>query len=734
MQPTSKQESSYKLSTVDPQQSRLLPYYSRILTADQMKLYLEYFTKPLPTTFRVAKGYRSDDFSRAFSAIFGKMFASLATFSPDDEEVTRRNEADAHTIDFSTYEAPHELSWLPGTWQLSVPKIQLRKNALLSSMHKFIVLQHEAGFIVRQEAVSMIPPLFLQAQPGDKILDMCAAPGSKTLQLVEAVGEHGLLLANDVELKRCYVLVHNTITSATPALAVTNCDAARYPALPGGMQFDRVLADVPCSGDGTLRKSPDIWKKWAPTGPMSLHPIQLKILLRGLQLLKVGGRIVYSTCSLNPVEDEAVVRAALVLCKGALRVADVGGELPGLRRDSGLTSWDVVDPATNEAVSAVQDAHVSSKSLIHPTMFSSFHQGADDGTIEEQLRLTMRFYPWLQNTGGFYVCVFEKVAELPIDGVFCDIQLDADRYIRETVRITAAPHEANTKKPPRGIPVPMWQDMPLIPIRDKSALLQLVKEYGIDEATVFGSRIAQRQQEATGKYTMLSEALGYVLLQTHTYKYTQTAQTAQGAPQEEQALSYQSVLRCVIAGCCCAQRQTGNGAFKVDDNVNIWRIPQASASFLLKKATRRVLPPMPLSIFLALLRAGLDTTVTVEQGLSFAVLSEIDAAYIALVKELPFKGQCFVTVQAEESDAQGLLKDLAISGWLGVGSICLHFQRRAKACLYQLLTGRTDFVLAETKTTRKKQKRREARRSAREQNEETGDPDSGICPSPEDAE
>ena len=76
-------------------------------------------------------------------------------------------------------------------------------------------------------------------------------------------------------------------------------------------RFDRILADVPCSGDGTLRKSPDLWKKWSPASGVDLHSLQLEIAAHAARLLKVGGRLVYSTCSLNPLEDEAVVAALL---------------------------------------------------------------------------------------------------------------------------------------------------------------------------------------------------------------------------------------------------------------------------------------------------------------------------------------------------------------------------------------------------------------------------------------
>ena len=73
------------------------------------------------------------------------------------------------------------------------------------------------------------------------------------------------------------------------------------------MRFERVLCDVPCSGDGTMRKAPDIWRRWNTANGTGLHPLQLRITLHAAGLLTVGGRMIYSTCSLNPVEDEAVV-------------------------------------------------------------------------------------------------------------------------------------------------------------------------------------------------------------------------------------------------------------------------------------------------------------------------------------------------------------------------------------------------------------------------------------------
>ena len=81
------------------------------------------------------------------------------------------------------------------------------------------------------------------------------------------------------------------------------------------IQYDRILCDVPCSGDGTIRKASDIWRRWSPISGNGIHALQLRIALQSATLLKVGGRMVYSTCSFNPVEDEAVVAEVWVLLR-----------------------------------------------------------------------------------------------------------------------------------------------------------------------------------------------------------------------------------------------------------------------------------------------------------------------------------------------------------------------------------------------------------------------------------
>jgi 16S rRNA C967 or C1407 C5-methylase (RsmB/RsmF family) len=92
-----------------------------------------------------------------------------------------------------------------------------------------------------------------------------------------------------------------------------------------------------------MRKAPDIWPRWTVGNGNGLHPLQLKIGMRAAQLLKMGGRLVYSTCTFNPIEDEAVVAAMLKQAKGSLKLLDMSGELPLLRRVPGVKTWEVWD-------------------------------------------------------------------------------------------------------------------------------------------------------------------------------------------------------------------------------------------------------------------------------------------------------------------------------------------------------------------------------------------------------
>lgn len=282
------------------------------------------------------------------------------------------------------------MPWYPDNkgFQWSVERRKVRKLPLLAEFQKWLVELTNSGATTRQEAVSMIPPLILNVEPHHRVLDMCAAPGSKTSQLLESLHaqEHvtgetptGMVMANDVDLKRAYMLVHQSKRISSPALLVTCHEAQHIPFIgaPGTEQdgfFDRILCDAPCSGDGTLRKNPIIWKHWDAKNGIALHPLQVEIAKRGASLLKVGGYMCYSTCTFNPLENEAVVAELLRWSNGALELVDVADRLPLLKRRAGISTWKVLgsdhaEYSSLEHFTTTADEKQRAKNKLTATMF-----------------------------------------------------------------------------------------------------------------------------------------------------------------------------------------------------------------------------------------------------------------------------------------------------------------------------------------------------------------------------
>lgn len=202
---------------------------------------------------------------------------------------------------------------------------------------------HATGRITQQEAASMLPVQALGVKPGHAVLDLCAAPGSKTTQIAEALAGEGFVMANEVNPGRANHLVSNVHRTGFLNVAICQQDGRHFPrvAAPG---FDRVITDVPCTGTGTTRKNTDVWEKWTPHGGRHMHKLQRDIAMRGAMLLRGGGRMIYSTCSVDPLENEAVVAALLRRCDWLELVPiDVEATFPGLTARPGLATWPILD-------------------------------------------------------------------------------------------------------------------------------------------------------------------------------------------------------------------------------------------------------------------------------------------------------------------------------------------------------------------------------------------------------
>lgn len=162
------------------------------------------------------------------------------------------------------------------------------------------------GFCLVQDEASQVVPELLQAAPGHRILDLCASPGGKTIAAAAQCGSGGLVIATDVRPRRVSLLAQTVARCRAANVRVTSI--APLGPLPFRHEaFDRVLIDAPCSGLGTVRRDPDIRWRRQPSEFAALAGTQLDLLRRVRSHVALGGRIVYSTCSSEPDENEAVV-------------------------------------------------------------------------------------------------------------------------------------------------------------------------------------------------------------------------------------------------------------------------------------------------------------------------------------------------------------------------------------------------------------------------------------------
>lgn len=169
---------------------------------------------------------------------------------------------------------------------------------------------HEAGVYYLQEASAMAPVVLLDPQPGERVCDLCAAPGGKTTQIAGRMGGEGFLLCNEINPKRAKILSRNIERMGVANALVTNEHpetlAARFPGF-----FHRVLVDAPCSGEGMFRKEEAAVTDWSPETVEMCARRQREILRSAARLVAPGGRLVYSTCTFAPEEDEGAVASFL---------------------------------------------------------------------------------------------------------------------------------------------------------------------------------------------------------------------------------------------------------------------------------------------------------------------------------------------------------------------------------------------------------------------------------------
>lgn len=163
-----------------------------------------------------------------------------------------------------------------------------------------------SGTVYSQDPSAMFPAYLANVQPGQNVLDLCAAPGGKTTLLAEELKNQGLLVANEISNSRVKILRENIERFGISNCLITNEDTShlskKFPSF-----FDTILVDAPCSGEGMFRKNPEAISYWSQDYVLKCQARQKEILNEAVKMLKNGGQLVYSTCTFSPEEDEEIV-------------------------------------------------------------------------------------------------------------------------------------------------------------------------------------------------------------------------------------------------------------------------------------------------------------------------------------------------------------------------------------------------------------------------------------------
>ena len=345
---------------------------SRILNID-IDEWLPIASSPLPITMRVTPGRHDIEWTRAILESIG------------GEKIPWMASTEAWVMPFSKGDFPDEHS------------------------KKMITLLHDTGRITRQEAVSMLPPVVLEPKDGELVMDTCAAPGSKATQLAEAI-PNGLVIANEPSSGRLNLLVTNRGRLGIGNMLITQHDGRHIGRMPEP-GVDGVVVDAPCSGTATTRKNRELWRSWTPKVGRSLFKLQSDIATRAAQLLRPGGKMVYSTCSLDPIENEAVVCEILQRCPW-LELVNIETEklFPSLICHRGINDWPILDENAEvvEWKGEIPKLPGLSEAMLNPEQ---------RGVESPDLSMTFRVHQHDNDTGGFFVALFEHVAERTPEGI-----------------------------------------------------------------------------------------------------------------------------------------------------------------------------------------------------------------------------------------------------------------------------------------------------------------------------
>ena len=384
-----------------------IAYYKTLLnfSEEEFSEFLKISVKDLPIIFRINKIY---------------------TFSESlEEEITELLIKESEH--FSNRIKRIKLNFLDNIYQIN----KLDKNDKVDNKLKEILFQENDYGILRQELVAMIPVNLIEIEESDIILDMCAAPGNKTIQILEIMEEKarmkstlptGVIIANELDPKRAGNMAHFFKAHFPINIVVTNNDAEKLPIIEDeNYKPNIVICDVPCSGDGTLRKNKLIRKKWKIDFGLENHFIQVKILDNAIKQCKNDGYIIYSTCAINPLENEAVVCFIMEKYKDEIEIISCGKKLRemGIKFREGLIKWKVCVGLDENNKYIWEEKYENAKDkksgMIKESMFNEIYTYKNNHpgplfsfTDPLNLRNCIRIYSHDNDSDCFFIAVIHK--------------------------------------------------------------------------------------------------------------------------------------------------------------------------------------------------------------------------------------------------------------------------------------------------------------------------------------
>ncbi len=328
---------------------------------------------------------------------------------------------------------------------------------------------HEAGLYYIQEPSAMAPVYYLDPRPGERVLDLCAAPGGKSAQIADRMGGEGILVSNEYDASRSKILSSNIERLGVSNCVVVNADPGRLAENFAGY-FDRILVDAPCSGEGMMRKNPEAALQWSTELVTKCAERQRAILEQAVKMLAPGGRLVYSTCTFAPEEDEDNVRWLLETHRE-------------------LVPFKITPPKESGALCGLCD--------------------------DEWNGACIRMFPHLSRGEGHFAAVLVKQAQMPDEKESVRFKKDPEAHSRRDDKIisafcgfmgSAGAKEFCDKLLERGVVVPDKDSLSLIPAdtsyRRRLAGIHVVRE---------GIRLGSAKEDRNGVRFEPDHALSHMI-------------------------------------------------------------------------------------------------------------------------------------------------------------------------------------------------------------------------------